>query len=162
MHQLRQVDPSFVETAPKRYAFAATIAVAPDVVWSEISAPPTSWPEWFPAVTRGGFEGPPPYGVGTRRFARATFTDFRETVVEYEVLRRFTYRIDEASRPLARAMVERWTLEPDGDGTRITWTMAIEPRVLFRLMVPAPRFSIGPVFRRAMRNLERKLSASTG
>jgi hypothetical protein len=160
MHQLREVEPSYVDTAPKRYTFTATIAVPIDVAWKELSAPPESWSEWFPAVSKGGFEGPPPYGVGTKRWVRATATDFRETVVEYEEPRLFTYRVDQASRPIAKVLVERWTLEPDGDGTRISWTMAMEPRLLFRLLNPAPGLTMRPIFRRAMRNLERRLSAS--
>jgi len=163
VHRLREVDPSFVERAPRRFVFETIIAVPPAVVWEEISAPPSSWPEWFPAVSKGGFDGEPPYGVGTRRWVRASFTDFRETIVEWHDGRRFTYRIDEASRPLARAMVERWTIEAAGTAsTRVGWTMALEPRWLFRLGVPAPQVSMRPIFRRAMRNLERKLSASAG
>jgi hypothetical protein len=159
MHQLRPVEPDFVDSAPRRYVFETTIAVPPDAVWREISAPPSSWPEWFPAVSKGGFEGPPPYGLGTRRWVRATATDFRETVIEWDEGKRFTYRVDETSRPLANVLVERWTLNPAGDGTSISWTMAIEPRWLFRIGNPAPGLTMRPIFRRAMRNLERRITA---
>jgi polyketide cyclase/dehydrase/lipid transport protein len=160
VHQLQPVHPDFVDHAPKRYVFEALVAASPAAVWEEISAPPSSWPQWFPSVSKGGFEGDPPYGVGTRRWVRASLTDFRETVVEWDAPRRFAYRIDETSRPLAHAMVERWTIEPDDDGRRamVRWTMALEPRLMFRLLVPAPGITMRPVFRRAMRNLERRLS----
>jgi hypothetical protein len=92
---------------------------------------------------------------------RATFTDFRETVVEWDEPTRFTYRVDETSRPLASVLIERWDVEPVGDGSqaRVRWTMAMEPKLMFRVGNPAPGLTMRPIFRRAMKNLERRLTA---
>jgi hypothetical protein len=161
VHQLRAVDPSYVDTARTRYVFEATIDASPADVFKALSAPPSTWAEWFPAVSKGGYEGDPPYGLGTRRWVRATFTDFRETVVEWDEPTRFTYRVDETSRPLASVLIERWDVEPVGDGSqaRVRWTMAMEPKLMFRVGNPAPGLTMRPIFRRAMKNLERRLTA---
>ena len=157
MHQLRTVEPTFVDSAPKRYVFETIVAAAPTEVFRALSADPSTWTEWFPTVTDGGYEGAPPHGVGTRRWVKATATRFRETVVEWDEPTTFTWRVDEASRAVASALVERWTVERAGAGSRVRWTFAIEPRLLFRLLVPAPAISMKPVFTRAMRNLEARL-----
>jgi hypothetical protein len=161
VHQLRSVDPDYVDTAPKRYAFEATIDASPADVFKALSDNASTWAEWFPAVTKGGYDGDPPYGIGTKRWVRATATDFRETIVEWDEPTRFTYRVDEASRPIADVLVERWDVEPAGDGSRalVRWTMAMEPRLLFRILNPFPGLTMRPIFRRAMKNLEKRLTA---
>jgi hypothetical protein len=80
-----------------------------------------------------------------------------ETILVDEEPSRWVYRVDATSIPIARAMVETWHLEELADRTRVRWTLAIDPLVLFRLLVPFPQTTLRAVWRRAMRNLSARL-----
>jgi deazaflavin-dependent oxidoreductase (nitroreductase family) len=66
----------------------------------------------------------------------------------------------EASTPLAHAQVESFEVEDAPGGTRVRWTLAIEPRLVQRLAAKVAPLVMRRVFERAMRNLGERLGAT--
>ena len=157
MVRLRPVDMSFLDVAPKRWDFDAPVDASPEKTFAGICADPSTW-SWFPGLTGGGYEGPEPHGVGTIREARMGPTVYRETMLAWEAPRRWVYRVDEMTVPLAHALVEEWTVEPASSGSIVRWALAIDPRPMFRATGPAAPAAMGSLFRKAMRNLSASLN----
>jgi hypothetical protein len=76
----------------------------------------------------------------------------------WEKPNRWTFRVDETNLPMAKALVEQWTMEPIGNATQVRWTFAMEPAIFFKLAGPLAPVVMRRLFRRAMRNLEGRLS----
>ena len=159
--KLRAVDLSFLDTAPKRWTFEARLHAPADAVFAAISGDPGTW-TWFPGMTSGRYEGDGPYGVGSRRVIRQGPSVYHETIIAWETPRRWVYRVDETTVPMARALVEEWIVEPAGPGSLVCWRFAIDPRALFKAVGPLASVGMGSVFRRAMRNLDRTLDRTRG
>lgn len=68
--------------------------------------------------------------------------------------RRFAYRIDRATVPLAKAQIESTDLEDCDAGTRVRWTLAIDPGWMMTLAAPFFRRTVQRLLERAMANLE--------
>ena len=156
--RLRQEGVGFVDAAPRRYAFEAEVAAPRERVFAAVTADPSTW-NWFPGLTAGGYEDPGAHGVGSRRWVRAMGIRYRETILARDEPTRWVYRVDECSVPLVSALVEEWRFEDHNSATSVRWTFAVDPRSMYRLLVPAPRSIMGPMFRRAMRNLQAELSS---
>ena len=69
--------------------------------------------------------------------------------------------VDECTVPMARALVEEWSFTESGAGTTVHWSFALDPTPVFAAMKALAPSVMRALFRRAMRNLERQLSAST-
>jgi hypothetical protein len=156
---LRNEPISFLDTAPRRWTYAAPVAADPAVVFAAITADPSTW-SWFPGMTGGGYRGAGDPGVGSIREARQGPSIYRETILAWDAPKRWVYRVDETTIPIAHALVEEWTIEADGDGSIVRWAFAIDPRPLFVVMLPLAPRAMGRVFRRAMRNLSASLAAA--
>ena len=66
----------------------------------------------------------------TRTIRTSDGGSLHETLRELDRPRRFGYRIDRVRgpmRPLVRHVDGAWAFEPDGDGTRISWSWEITP-----------------------------------
>jgi uncharacterized protein YndB with AHSA1/START domain len=126
-------------------------------VFDAISGDPHSWSSWFPGFTKGAYEGAP--GLGAKRWVRVGGTTYRETIIAFDEPSRYAWRVDSSSAPLARALVEEWTMKPRDDATLVRWTFAIDPRPLFRVASPLAAAVMRRLFARAMRNLGERLSA---
>jgi deazaflavin-dependent oxidoreductase (nitroreductase family) len=156
---MRREDLSFLERAPVRHDFAAVLAAPRPDVFAAI-ADPTSWSSWFPGVRSARYRGVPPYGVGTIREADVSGTRWIEEMIAWDADRRWTYTVIESSTPLAAAQVESFELDETPGGTRVRWTLAIEPRLMQRLSGPIAPLVMGRLFARAMRNLEARLAGT--
>jgi hypothetical protein len=154
--KLRAVSIEFLETAPKRWAYEATVSAPQQTVFDAISADPSTW-KWFPGISGGGYSGTMPPGVGTIREARMGPTVYRETMMAWDAPTRWVYRVDEMTVPLAKALVEEWLVTPQGNQSVVRWTFAIEPKPMFNAGGPATPRVMGSLFRRAMRNLSASL-----
>ena len=154
---MRREDLSFVDRAPVRHAFTAVVPAACDAVFREL-ADPTTWSSWFPGVRRARYRGEPPYGVGTIREADVGGTRWVEEMIAWDVGRRWAYTVIEASVPLAYAQVESFEIEEAPGGTRVRWTLAVEPRLVQRVLAPIAPVVMRRLFERAMRNLGARLS----
>ncbi len=69
--------------------------------------------------------------------------------------RRWAYRIDRSTAPLARAQLECTELEDRGSGNHVCWTLARHPGMLLWLTGPFFQRTVQRLLERAMCNLER-------
>ncbi|MGW7351075.1 SRPBCC family protein [Streptomyces sp. NPDC054784] len=154
--RLRSVGLEFVETAPVRLVFSRRAGSAPEALFAQLSDVP-SWPEWF-----GGVSEARPLAGGERRvIGLRGGARFLETVVT-EPPARYSYRIDETNVPGVRAMWEDWRLDPDGDGTLVTYTMALDGHPVCRAVVRLLGPGLGRTFRAAVRSLDERIAAAPG
>ena len=157
---MRREDMTFVERAPVRHVFTKVIGAPRADVFAAIADPP-GWHAWFPGVRSARYASPPPHGVGSIREADVSGTRWVEEMIAWDDGRRWAYTVTDASTPLASAQVEVFDVEDavlDGTpATRVTWTLAIEPRLLQKLSAPIAPLIMRRVFERAMTNLDAKL-----
>jgi hypothetical protein len=85
---------------------------------------------------------------------------YEETMLVWDRPRRWAYRVDRSTAPVARAQLEITDFERSGSGTRVRWTLAVEPLEKLGYMAdgtPFDRF-LANLFRDAMRGLEAYLA----
>jgi hypothetical protein len=155
---MRAVGLDFLDSAPMKWTFEEHIAVPQDKIFAAVSDDPATWAEWFPGVSAGGYEGDGPFGVGTKRWVRVSGITYRETMLAWDAPSRWIFRVDHTPAPLAHALVEQYTVDPDGPNASVfRWTFALDPKSFFRITAPVGPRVLGTIFRRAARNLERRL-----
>jgi uncharacterized protein YndB with AHSA1/START domain len=150
---MRQEDLTFVERAPVVHVADAVLRAPRDAVFAAL-ADAGGWPRWFPNVRAATYTSPPPHGVGSIREADVRGTRWVEAMIAWDVGARWAWTVLGASVPLATAQVESFELDDAGGGTRVRWTLALEPRLLARLGAPFAERTITTLFHRAMTNLE--------
>jgi uncharacterized protein YndB with AHSA1/START domain len=150
---LRREDLGFIERAPIVQVAEATLAAPRGAVFAAL-ADAAAWPRWFPNVRTARYTTAPPHGVGTIREANVGGTMWSEEMIAWEPEVRWAWTVVAASVPFARAQVESFELRPAPPGTRVRWTLALEPRLLARLSAPWLGRSMRRLFGRAMHNLD--------
>ncbi len=83
VHQLEPVGLDFLETAPHRFDYRASLDAPCAAVFDAISSDPSTW-GWFPGIEAGAYEGDEPAGVGTRRWVRIGGVKYRETMLAWD------------------------------------------------------------------------------
>ena len=156
---LRPVDASFFENAPQRFVCTEIVRHPPEKVFAAIAENPAGWGDWYRGFDHSGhWTTPGPPGLGSRRTVRMRRVTYEETILEWEQDRRFGFRVDRASVPLARAFGESYTMNPHEAGTISQWVIAIDPGPAMKpFMRLAPRIFDG-LWSRAMAQLEQLLS----
>jgi len=157
--EMRKEDLGFLGRAPVVHAAEAGVAAARAAVFAAL-VEPSGWQHWFPSVREVSYASPAPHGVGTIRKANVGGTRWIEEMIAWDDGTRWAWTVVRASVPLATAQVESFELSDGNDGTRVRWTLALEPRLLARLGAPFAAGTISRLFRRAMNNLELYLRAT--
>ncbi|MFO0688815.1 MAG: SRPBCC family protein [Myxococcota bacterium] len=157
-HALRPVGLEFVSQAEHVFRVEEQVAAPLDRVW-EAFADASTWPHWFPGVERASYDGAPPYGVGTIRRSSVGGVEYEETMLVWDRGRQWTYRVDRATAPIARAQLEISEFEAVGDQTRVRWTLAVDPLEKLGYMADGTPFEqfLANLLRDALRGLERFL-----
>ena len=97
------------------------------------------------------------HGVGATRVVGLAGAHVREAILVHDQPRRWTYRGDATSIPIARTIVDTWLFEKLPDGTQVQWTPAT--RAMFYLL-SFSQTTIVATRRRALRNLGNEDGAS--
>jgi carbon monoxide dehydrogenase subunit G len=154
-HALRPVDLDFEAKAEQVFRVEEQVAAPLERVW-EAFADASTWNRWFPGVEWARYDGAGPAGVGTLRRSSVGGVQYEETMLVWDRGRRWAYRVDRSTAPVARAQLEITDFEPSPAGTRVRWTLAVEPLEKLGYMAdgtPFDRF-LAHLFRDAMRGLE--------
>ena len=154
--ELRKESLGFLDRAPVVHVAEAVIAAPQHAVFAAI-AEPRGWADWFPGVRDASYTTPPPFGVGTIREADVGGTRGVEELIAWEDPTRWAWTVLRTSVPFARAQVELFEFMEAADGTRVRWTLALEPRLLARLAAPLTRRTMPRLLRQAMANLATRL-----
>ena len=152
-HAVRPVDDSFFETAPLVIPVTVELPATPAQVWEALGSD-RMW-SWLPVLDRLRWLTPRPLTQGAVRVLRvARLFTIEEHFYRWEDERRATFHVTSASRPVLNALAEDFVLEPTATGTRLTWTMAVDPklpvpgwlgRLLVPLLAPGNKLSIGRI-----------------
>ena len=157
---MREVGLELLDAPAQRYVTSRDVAASRMDVWRTF-ADPTTWSVWWPGVSEASYRPQAiPCGVGTIRRATVHGQRYEETMLAWDEGVRFAYRIDRATLPLAHAQVECTEFEDSpGGGTRVRWTLAIEPRLMMRVAAPLFPSIIDRLFVRAMEGLDAYVAA---
>jgi len=158
LHRLAPVELDFLTTAPVRFTYTEPLPAPAAVVFSAISADPSTW-TWFPGLADARYESPPPFGVGTLRSVVMDGVAYRETLLAWDEPHRWAYRVDESADATFLALAEDWVMQDAPEGSTLAWTFAVEPQPELREVIEGARELIGGVFTGAMRSLAEHLSA---
>ena len=158
---MRREDLTFLTRAPVIHAFEADVAAPRDRVFAAL-ADPATWSRWFPGVKSARYGSPPPHGVGTIREADVSGTRWVEEMIAWDEHARWAWTVLRASVPFATAQVECFEFADAGAGTRIRWTLALDPRLVARLGAPFATRAIRRLLARATTNLDARLAGAGG
>jgi len=156
--RMRPVDLGFIGIAPRLFMATCKVAAPRSAVWGAF-VDPASWKHWWPGVTSVSYgSSPKPYGVGTFRESTVSGQRYEETLLAWDEQRRFAYRIDRATLPIAKAQVECTEFSDHEIGTRVKWTIACQPRLMIKLAAPVFPRIMDRMLASAMKNLEAYLA----
>jgi uncharacterized protein YndB with AHSA1/START domain len=157
---LRREEMGFIDRAPHVHVAEAVLAAPRGRVFSAF-ADPVGWPAWFPNVQAAAYLTPPPYGVGTIREARVSGTRWVEEMIAWDEGTRWAWTVLRASVPFAKAQVECFEFaDASGSGTRVRWTLALDPRLVARLGSRVAPAALRRILRRAAATLDARLQQS--
>jgi carbon monoxide dehydrogenase subunit G len=155
---LTAVGLDFLASAPNRTVTQVRLKQPVEVVFGALAEQPESWGSWYPGFGAGGYTSPAPHGVGSVREMKVGGLLTVETILAWDAPSRWAFYISKATMPGIRSFAEDYALAPDGAGTVLTWTLAVD-------LAPAAK-PLGPLLgklgprltRRAFANLERRLT----
>jgi hypothetical protein len=138
-HPVRPVDDSFFQTAPLVVKVSVDLNATPGEVWEALGSD-RMW-SWLPLLDRLRWLTPRPHKEGAVRVLRvARLFEIEEHFYRWQDGRRATFHVTSSTRPVLHALAEDFVLDPISSGTRLTWTMAVEPKLpgasLLRFLAP--------------------------
>jgi carbon monoxide dehydrogenase subunit G len=151
-HPVRPVDDSFFQTAPLVIPVTVELDASPADVWEALGSD-RMW-SWMPILDQLRWLTPRPHAQGAVRVLRiAKLFTVEEHFYRWEDERRATFHVTSATRPLLSALAEDFVVEPTATGTRLTWIMAVEPklpgrrflRYLVPLLKPGNKFALAGI-----------------
>lgn len=126
-YPLAATDDEFLQTARFRIVHVVNLSTDTGHVWSVLTAH-DALVSWARLITASEWTSSRPFGVGTTRTVTLGHgaAALRERFYRWDEGRRMTFTAEAASRPGFRRFAEDITLEPTPDGTRLTWTFAVD------------------------------------
>jgi hypothetical protein len=154
---LSEAGDDFLDAAPFRYVNTLEEPVAPRAMWAALTADDTLV-SWSAVVTGLRWTTPRPFGVGTTRDVTILrVVTARERYYRWDEGRRKSFAATEVSAPGLRRLAEDYVVEQTPEGSRLTWTLALEPtsalEPLLRLCSPVIAWALGRVLRGLPRQL---------
>jgi hypothetical protein len=136
-YPLASADADFMVSAPHVFRYEKRFAATPERVWESLTSD-ESLAAWGPAIKSVTWTSPRPFGVGTTRDVVAPGgAVLRERFFYWDEGRQNSFYAYESSLPLFKRFAEDYLVEADGDHTRFTWVVAIEPKNAMSLPVRA-------------------------
>jgi hypothetical protein len=128
-YTLRPIDDRFFDEAPIVVPATVELDASPAKVWEALGSD-AMW-SWAPIIDQLVWLTPRPQSAGAvRRLRMFKVNTIEEEFYRWEEGRRATFRVTRQTRRLLDGLAEDFLLEPSaGGGTRLTWTMAIAPRL---------------------------------
>jgi polyketide cyclase/dehydrase/lipid transport protein len=160
-HRLERPDASTFTEATHAYRYPARFAAPPERVWASLTSD-DSVKAWGLGVRRLTWTSPRPFGVGTTREVVLPLgaMTLREEFSRWDEGRGYAFFVTETDRPGWRSFAENYELEPDGDGTLFTWTIAFEPKgplaPAMRLFAPVNKTACGLLVKAGRRYFEER------
>ncbi len=139
--------------APIKVSQSRDIDAEADAVFA-VLADHERWPDWFKALSSAEVTGAAS-GVGAeRRVTVGGLGAFDEEFLTWEPGKAFGFSVVAMQRPVFNTLNELITIEPRGDGVRVTYTQAFEPKLLlFPIMRVAAKTSLPRALRKGLEGL---------
>jgi polyketide cyclase/dehydrase/lipid transport protein len=152
-YAVETADERVFTSAPYVFRYEKTLAAPPAAVWESLASD-ESLAAWSSTVTAVTWTSPRPFGVGTTRevVLAPGLARVHERFFRWDEGQGYSFAVYEANLPVFETFAEDYAVEPhgpDGDSTRFTWTVAIEPKRAFAL----PFKPLAPVLKLAFGRL---------
>jgi hypothetical protein len=136
-YPVEPADDGLFTSAPHVFRYSKTFAAPPPKVWESLASD-ESVAAWSATVSAVNWLSSRPFGVGTTRevVLAPGSTKVHERFFRWDEGHGYSFTVYEANLPVFKHFAEDYVLEPEGpngDSTRFTWTVAIEPRSAFAL-----------------------------
>lgn len=143
-YPLDAVDASFFETAPIRHRFVADFPVPPAELWASLASE-ESVSAWGPGVHRVRWTSRRPYGETSTRDVTLALSavTVREQFFRWDEGSGYSFYATASNRPGMRRFAEDYVVTETPGGSRLTWTVALEPASALARATPA----LSPVVR---------------
>ncbi|MCV7283510.1 SRPBCC family protein [Mycolicibacterium flavescens] len=144
-YPLEPADADFLASAPHVFRYEKLFAAPPEKVWESLTSD-ESLAAWGPSIRSVTWTSPRPFGVGTTRDVVAPGgATMRERYFRWDDGRNHSFYVYESTLPAFKRFAEDYLIEPDGDQTRFTWVVAIEPKnaVALPVKIMAPLLKAG-------------------
>ncbi|GJF09764.1 polyketide cyclase [Mycolicibacterium cyprinidarum] len=143
---LESADAGFFESAPHVFRYERHFDAPVEQVWESLQSD-ESMAAWGDALGSLAWTSSRPFGISTTRDVGLGPTKVRERFFRWDEGSGYSFYIYEANLPGFRRFAEDYRVEPDGNGTRFTWLVAIEPvgvlRLPFKALAPIAKSSFG-------------------
>ncbi len=153
------VTPAFYETAPLRFGASRVIPAQPEEVFAAL-ADTESWPSWFRTITKAEWTSAAPHGVGSTRRVHLGPIKIDEQFIVWEPGKAWGFTFKHTTIPVAKAGAERVDLEPEGTGTRVTYTLFVDPLPGLGGVTKVLKRGIDKGFADGLKGLEKHLAAA--
>jgi len=141
-----------------RYVASVDVRVPAEQTWAALTSD-DSLVSWSPLVSKLRWTSPRPFGVGTtRELTLVGFLTARERYYRWDDGRRKTFTAVEASFPGLRRLAEDFLVEGTSDGSRLVWTIVLEPHPA---LTPVLRLA-NPITAMMLRSVARGLRSQVG
>lgn len=158
--KLRAVGTDFFETASYRCASTAALRASPTDVFHALAHDPSGWGDWNPGFSgKGRYTTAPPHGNGSVREVTMAGVRYTDTILAWDDPLYWAFYVSHAGAPFAKALAEEYRITPQDTGSAVRWTIAMDPRLALLAMKPLMDAFLPRYFRRAMTNLDRRLTA---
>jgi carbon monoxide dehydrogenase subunit G len=152
MGTVEQKDLNWIERAPVSFSGSATTTASPGAVFA-ILADHERWPEWFPVIKKTVVLGPAREGVGMRRLTTLPGGKVEELIIAWDPGERWAFTGTAVSPAIVHALVEDCRIEPAGSGTRVNYTMYLDPVAPLRPFMKLIKGLMGKQLDKGMRAL---------
>lgn len=151
----QRVDMRFFDTAPVRFTNSIEINSTPEKIFAAFEDA-ESWPVWAPAIKKVTWTSPKPFGLGTTRTVdmQGGIAGYEEFIA-WEPGKRMAFRFNEATMPGMDAFGEDYIVETTANGCRVTWTVAMAPTGISRVVIPVFKPVMKLVFGKFLKNLKK-------
>lgn len=150
MVDFRQVTVDDIPDAPVQVRVDYPIAAPRQRVWDLLAGDPARWGDFCPGFDHSGhWTKETPDGVGAVRKVRVGKLTFLDTILAHDDGKRWAFRVESASVPLAKALVEDYVLEDAPGGCVLHWSVGVWPH--------GPAALSRPIVKRALTSFAGKL-----
>jgi hypothetical protein len=152
-HQLLESGDDFLDTAPFRYVSTIDVPIPPDMTWAALTAD-DALVSWSPLVTGLRWTTPRPFRVGTtREVTLVRVITAQERYYRWQQGRRKTFTAVKVTVPGLRRLAEDYVVERTSDGSRLIWTLALEPAPALTLIMRLTNPVMGWMLRGVVRGM---------
>jgi len=138
------------DDAPFRVAASYHVAGTPEALFAELGDPS----KWFPLMKRCVWITAETGGVNAERDVTLTgFGTFRARMLAWDANQRVAFTMVATTSGMVGQLAEDLRLSPDGDGTRLDWTMCGRSRGVGRAIQPLLRVTLRQLMNRAAKQL---------